>query len=137
MRCYGPFFQIWVNISRWIFFWVNEVPVKSATTCLFGSLGALAAYVIASTIPRRRAGFIETAMLLLTPMYRDHGFIYHKDLPLAVTHAWVLAALVGLLMLYSPRIKTGALVGLTLGICLAIRMGTDNVFQRHRASIYT
>ena len=123
MRCYGPFFEIWVNIGRWLFFWVDEVTVKSATTCLFGAFGALAAYVITSTIYSRRAGFLATVMLLLTPMYYGHSFINHKDLPLAVTHAWVLAALVVSLKPASPRIKTCALVGLALGICLAIRMG--------------
>jgi 4-amino-4-deoxy-L-arabinose transferase-like glycosyltransferase len=123
MRCYGPFFEMWVQVARHVFFWIDEVAVKSATAFVFGILGALGTYVIGATVHSRRTGFLAAVMLILTPMYYGHSFINHKDLPLAVTHAWVLAALVRSLKGASADLKSCLLVGLALGLCLAIRMG--------------
>lgn len=124
MRLYGGVFEIFVNTLRPLL--PGDFHEKKfLATFLFSIIGVFGAYCCGSLIGKSRAGFFSALFLITFPMYYGHGFINHKDLPLAVTYIWAMwAVLKSMIAIPTLSLKNVLQCGVTIGCVLGVRAGS-------------
>jgi len=91
---------------------------------LFGVWGVIGAGLLARRLAGPRAGFLAMLLLAVTATYYGHAFANPKDAPFAAAMLWVLYGICRVMEEFPrPRWQTAALLGVTLGLALAIRIG--------------
>ena len=127
-RLYGSFFNFISTIARRI------SPLEPWETthlllAIFGIVGVVFAFRLASLLGGSRAGFLTAAALTLTPAYYGHSFMNPKDLPFAVLF---IASIYYLVRAYDdfPTLNRRAVIslGLAFGLSLGVRAGAIMLF---------
>jgi len=92
-------------------------------------VGVLFAYRLGKKLAGPMAGFFSAILLLLTPVYYGHSFMNPKDIPFA---ALFLICLYSLTAAYDDLPRLGprriAILGITIGLTLGIRVGAAMLF---------
>lgn len=120
----GGFFDMTARVAAYLLPFGRYESIH-LVNALFGLLGVVAVYKLASFLASPLAGFLSALFLVLTPRFYGHAFNNPKDIPMAVLSTFVIYYLVRSIP-HLPRIPKGLLLklGVSLGLVLAVRTGS-------------
>jgi hypothetical protein len=96
---------------------------------LVGLIGVIGCWKLANTLAGPRAAFFAALLLLVMPTWYGHMFNNPKDIPFAAAMTWTLYYMARLGdELPAPRWRSIAMLGVTAGLTMGMRVGGVLVF---------
>jgi tetratricopeptide (TPR) repeat protein len=129
MHLYGGFFDVTTGfLNRVLGNEMTEgtdyIAVRHAFNAILGSIAILFSGLFARVLGGWQAGLMGLFMMFFAPRFFGHSLMNPRDIPFAAGYA-VSLYFISLLMVKLPRVRAKDVVGLTLGIglALAVRSG--------------
>ena len=123
MHYYGGFFDLLAGMTNYILgydeFDLGFHNIRHIYNALFGCLAMIFTGLLVKRIAGWRAGILALVLMFLSPRFLGHSFMNPKDIPFAAGFAVALYYMVAL-MEQLPKIKWQSVLGLSLGLALAI-----------------
>ena len=125
MHLYGGFFDLLAGMTNYALgydeFDAGFHNVRHIYNAIFGWLGMVFTGLLVMKIAGWRGGLLALVFMFVSPRFLGHSFMNPKDIPFAAGFAIALYYMV-VLMQELPRFRWQTLLGLSLGIGLAIAM---------------
>jgi hypothetical protein len=121
---YGSIYEVAAVLWAKAFAGLGLYEARHLLNGLVGVAGVAAVAALGSRCGGAAAGFWSALLLTLMPTWFGHMFFNSKDIPFAVGFVWAMALIMKLIdEMPRPRLSTALLLGLSMGLANAVRVG--------------